>query len=138
MQTVTVNMPEPVYQRARHAADLLQKPLEEIIVDTLTITLPRLDDAPVEMADELAVMARLSDEALEGLANSLLPAARQELLDQLLDEQGAGTLDEAGQRELQALIAECGRHILRRAEAAGLLIARGRPAPTLLPLPTET
>jgi hypothetical protein len=137
VQAVTLNLPDIVYQRAKQAADALNRPLEDVIVNTLATTLPALDDVPPEMAGELATMAQLSDEALHGLANSLLPAARQELLDLLLDQQGRGELDEAGQRELTSLLAECGRHVLRRAEAVALLIARGRPAPHLLPIPAE-
>src|SRR5437867_733445 len=109
IQAVTLNLPEPIYQRAKHAADALQRPLEEMIVDTLASTLPRLDDVPAEMVSELAAMSHLSDEALHGLAASLMLAERQALLGQLLDRQGRGELDEAGQRELAALMAEYGR-----------------------------
>ncbi len=137
MQAVTLNMPEPLYQRAKQAADTLKRPLEDVLVNTLTATLPAFHGAAPELASELATLAQLSDEALLGLANSLFPAARQELLDRLLDEQGSGELDEAGRRELTALLAECGRHMLRRAEVVALLMARGHAAPTLLPLPGE-
>jgi hypothetical protein len=79
-----------------------------------------------------------SDEVLQRMANSLMPIARQELLDSLLDQQGRGELDEHGQRELKSLMAECRRHVLRRAEAVALLIARGHSAPQPLPIPTES
>jgi hypothetical protein len=71
------------------------------------------------------------------LANNVMAEERQELLDHLLDEQGSGVLDEAGQRELAALMAEYGRAMLRRAKAVALLIARGRPVPPLAPIPSE-
>jgi hypothetical protein len=71
------------------------------------------------------------------LANNAMAEERQELLDNLLDEQGRGVLDEAGQRELAALMAEYGRAMLRRAKAVALLIARGRPVPALTPIPSE-
>ncbi len=137
VQTVTLSIPEPIYQRARQAAEVLQRQVEDVIVDTLATTLPVLDDAPVEMVSELAAMAHLSDEALQGLANNVMAEERQELLDHLLDEQGRGALDEAGQRELAALMAEYGRAMLRRAKAVALLIARGRPVPALTPIPSE-
>ena len=131
LQTVTLNMPESVYQRAKQAADVLKRPVEDVIVDTLASTLPSLDDVPAEMVGELAAMAHLSDEALQGLANNVMLEERQELLRDRLDEQGRGELDESGKRELAALMAEYGRHMLRRAKAVALLIARGRPVPTL-------
>lgn len=136
-QTVTLNMPEVVYQRAKQAADILKRPLEEILVDTLASNLPSLDDIPGEMTSEVAAMAHLSDEALQGLANNIMQEERQALLHQLLDEQGRGELDEAGQRELAALIAEYGRYMVRRAKAVALLISRGRPVPILISVLTE-
>ena len=137
VQTVTLSIPEPIYQRARQAAEVLQRPLEDVIVDTLATTLPTLDDVPAEVAPELAAMAHLSDEALQGLANNAMAEERQELLSHLLDEQGRGELDEARQRELAALMAEYGRAMLRRAKAVALLIARGRPVPALVSIPSE-
>jgi hypothetical protein len=137
VQTLTLNIPEPIYQRARKAAEVLQRPVEDVIVDTLATTLPALDDAPAEMVSELAAMAHLSDEALQGLANNVMAEERQELLDHLLDEQGRRVLNEAGQRELAALMAEYSRAMLRRAKAIALLIARGRPVPPLAAIPSE-
>jgi hypothetical protein len=135
LQAVTLHLPEPVYQRAKHAADVLKRPVEDLIVDTLTSTLPVLDDVPAEMASEIAAMAHLSDEALQGLATSTLRPERQTLLSELLDKQGRGELAEAEQRELAALMAEYGRSMLRRAKAVALLVARGKPLPALTPLP---
>ena len=135
LQSVTLHLPEPVYQRAKHAADLLQRPVEDLIIDTLTSTLPVLDDVPTEMVSEIAAMTHLSDEALQGLAMSALRPERQTSLSELLDKQGRGELDEAEQRELTALMAEYGRSLLRRAKAVALLFARGKPVPVLMPLP---
>ncbi len=131
IQTVTLNIPEALYQRAKQAADVLNQALEDVIVDTLASTLPFLDDVPVEMVGEVAAMAYLSDEALQGLATNGMLAERQSLLHNLLDEQGRHELDESAQRELAALMAEYGRYMLRRAKAVALLLARGRPVPVL-------
>lgn len=135
LQAVTLHLPEPVYQRAKHAAEVLQRPVEDLIVDTLTSTLPVLDDVPTEMVSEIAAMSHLSDEALQGLATSTLRPERQTSLSELLDQQGRGELDEAEQRELAVLMAEYGRLMLRRAKAVALLLARGKPVPVLTPLP---
>ncbi len=137
IQAITLRMPEAIYQRAKHAADLLQKPMEEVIVDTLASTLPLLDDVPEAMASEVAAMAQLSDEALQGMANGAMLVERQELLHNRLDQQGRGELDEAGQRELAALMAESGRAMLRRAKAVALLMARGRTVPAIITSPLQ-
>ena len=138
LQSVTLHLPEPVYQRAKHAADVLQRPVEDLLIDTLTSTLSVLDDVPTEMVSEIAAMAHLSDEALQGLATSTLRPERQTLLSELLDKQGRDELDEAEQRELTALMAEYGRSMLRRAKAVALLMARKKPVPMLTPPPSLT
>ena len=137
VQTITLNLPESVYHRAKQAANALKRPLEDVIMDALASTLPSLDDVPVDMVGELAALAHLSDEALQGLANNVMPEDRQTLLHDRLDEQGRGELDASGQRELATLMAEYGRHMLRRAKAVALLIARGRPVPALAAIPPE-
>jgi hypothetical protein len=134
LQAVTLHLPEPVYRRAKHAAEALQRPVEDLIIDTLTSTLPVLDDVPTEMVSEIAAMTHLSDEALQGLATSTLRPERQTMLSELLGKQEGGELDEAEQRELAALMAEYGRSMLRRAKAVALLLARGKPVPVLTPL----
>ncbi len=131
LQTITLTVPDSVYQRAQRAAEALQRPTEDMLVDTLDATLPSLDDVPAEMAGELAAMALLSDEVLENMARATMPPERQRQLHALLDEQGRGELDGAGQRQLAALMAEYGRTILRRAHAVALLVGRGHPVPPL-------
>ena len=131
LQTVTLQIPKNVYQRARHAAEALQRPTEEILVDTLDATLPSLDDAPADMTGELAAMALLSDEVLENVASATMSQARQQQLHDLLDAQGRGKLDEPGQRQLATLMAEYGRTMLRRAHAVALLTGRGHRLPPL-------
>ena len=51
LQSETLHLPEPVYQRAKHAADVLQQPVEDLIIDTLTSTLPVLDDVLTEYGE---------------------------------------------------------------------------------------
>ncbi len=54
-----------------------------------------------------------------------MPAARQRKMDRLLDEKQAGRLNEAGQRELDILLAEVELIVLVRAQATALLRQRG-------------
>lgn len=135
VQTVTLKMPDSVYQRAQHAAQILHRSTEEMLVDILAATLPLLDDVPVEMTNELAAMALLSDKVLESIAAVTMPVEHQQQLSNLLDTQGRGEIDETSQRQLAALMAEYGRTMLRRAHAVALLIGRGHPLPPLEPFP---
>jgi len=131
LQTITLQVPDSVYRRARRAAEAMQRPTEEMLVDTINATLPPLDDVPTEMASELAAMALLSDEVLENIASATMPQRRQQQLHELLDAQGRSELDRGGQRQLAELMAEYGRTMLRRAHAVALLTQRGRPVPPL-------
>lgn len=139
MQAITVNLSEPLFQRAQLAADKFRKPMNEIITQVLEKSLPKifptseLDNVPAEMKDELAAMSQLSDEALFSLATSWFPRAKQKQLDKLFYQRDVGVIDEAGLTALNALVAEGGRHMLRRGEARALLVERGHDKTEFLP-----
>jgi hypothetical protein len=140
MQAVTLEVPEPIYLRAKRAADFLAKPVEEMIVNTLDTVLPRvtppveLDDIPPAIRSEFAAMGWLSNEALQGVANCVMSDASQERLNDLLDEQNRGLLTTEAKSELTGLVNEYLRNVLRRSHAAALLVQRGQ-TPILNPLP---
>jgi hypothetical protein len=133
IQTITLQVSDSIYQRARHTSEVLQQPAEKLLVDAIAAALPPLDDVPTEMTGELAAMALLGDEMLESVARTTMPPERQQQLDELLYEQARGELDEAEHHRLAQAMAEYGRVMLRRAHAVGLLLRRGRPVPPLRP-----
>ena len=50
---VTLTLPESLMRRAQHTAQTLGWPLEEVLIDVLSATLPDLKDAPAERHAEL-------------------------------------------------------------------------------------
>ncbi len=134
-QTITLQVPDVTYRHANRVAKVLRHSLEEVLVNTLTVTLPPLDDVPAEMEAEVAGMAYLSHEILKLIANATMTTKDQKQLDTLLDTQNRGELTPAGQQELAALMAEYGRTMLRRAKAVALLSARGISVSSLYPSP---
>lgn len=124
MQTVTLNLPDNIYQRLKRIAQTMQRPLEEFLVDAVTTALPLLDDLPPEMMDDMVALALLNDEALWRVARSTLSSADQERLDSLLDKQGREALAAIEQQELDQLLSEYERVILTRGQAAVLLKQR--------------
>ncbi|MDY6874888.1 MAG: hypothetical protein SWK90_01605 [Chloroflexota bacterium] len=40
VETVTLYLPYPLYRRASHAANMLQQPVEEVLITTLDTALP--------------------------------------------------------------------------------------------------
>ncbi|MCB0165127.1 MAG: hypothetical protein KDI79_12925 [Anaerolineae bacterium] len=127
-QEVTLHLPETVMQRAKDAADALQRPIEEILTAVLTAALPDLADVPSEMHSDLAQMTWLSDTDLWAIAHSTLSDDRQIQLQQLAELQGRQELTEQEHATLESLRQDYGQVTLRKARAYALLSLRaGQP-----------
>jgi hypothetical protein len=49
-QTVTIELPEALYRSANQVAQATQRPLADILQESLAHSLPPLDDVPPEIA----------------------------------------------------------------------------------------
>jgi hypothetical protein len=127
--SITLKLSDSVYQRARRAATLLNRSIEDVLESTLNTTLPEVDDAPSDLAADLAELPTLSDVDLWHVARRQMKAEREVLLHDLLDEQAERplTLEEAHQ--LEELRHEAGRLMLLKSQAYALLHQRGYPVP---------
>jgi hypothetical protein len=127
--SVTLKLSDTVYQRARRAAMLLNRSVEEILEATLDTTLPSLDDAPADLVTDLAKLPALTDTELWQVARGQMEAEDEALLHELLDAQAERqlTADEAPQ--LEALRHQAGRLTLLKSQAYALLHQRGYPVP---------
>ena len=129
-QQVTLDLPETVYERLKRTAEALGRPVEEVVLQALELSLPPLgEELPPELREEAARMVHLDEPALQRIASSSLPPSRQRSLSRLLHKQQEGTLTEAEERRLQALVEEAERLMLRKALAYALLKWRGHPLP---------
>jgi hypothetical protein len=124
-QRVTLNLPEAILQRANQAAQALQHPVEEVLVDMLAAVLPDIDDAPDDMRADLTRMTWLSDQELWNVARDTMPNEQQERLQRLAEIQAQRPLTPDEQRTLDALRTVYGRVTLRKARAYALLSLRG-------------
>ncbi|MBI4769788.1 MAG: hypothetical protein HY784_05065 [Chloroflexi bacterium] len=133
VQTLTVSLPETLYQRLQAAARTSARAVEDVVVQTLARALPPPieDDLPPALRDELKAMERLSDDALWQLARATLNADKVALYDVLLERNQAGALTAEGRELLARLREEAEALTLRKAHAFSLLNARGVPLPTL-------
>ena len=61
---LTVQLSPSLSERAQRAAQALQQPVEELLIQTLDTTLPRLDDVPSEMVADMDELPGLDDAAL--------------------------------------------------------------------------
>ena len=124
-QNVTLTLPDSLMRRAQQTARTLQRPLEEMLTDTLVAALPDLEDAPLDMQAELAQMAWLNEAALWAIAHSEIFSNQQETLQTLTDLQSQRVLTQDEQALLKELRREYGRVTLRKARAFALLSLRG-------------
>jgi uncharacterized membrane protein len=124
-QNVTLHLPEVLAERVKRAANVLQRPGEEVIVSVLAAALPDVEDAPVDMRAELARMTWLSDQELWAIANSAMAEEQQQQMRHLAGLQAERPLTQEEQDALDALRQEYGRVTLRKARAYALLSLRG-------------
>lgn len=125
VQSVTLHLPETVMQRARQAANALERPLEEMLSAMLAATLPDVEDAPPDMRADLARMTWLSDQELWAIARSTMTEEQQKRLHYLARLQTQRSLTHKEQEALEFMRQEYGRVTLRKARAYALLSLRG-------------
>lgn len=123
MTTVTLNLPEPILQRANKAAAVLHRSLEEVLAATLASALPDVEDIPDDMQAELLQMTWLDDRELLNIAHGQMPVHEQTQLATLGKRMDRLTYQE--RQSLQALRESYGRITLRKARAYALLSLRG-------------
>ena len=126
VETVTLQVPETLYQRLVNTARATKRSLEEVMLHALRVgSPPAWDDAPAEFQADLAMMDKLDDDALWKLARGRKTSAEMERYNALLERNKSGVLTGAERLELNALREEADRFMLRKAHAAVLLRWRG-------------
>jgi hypothetical protein len=131
-ETITLQIPEIIYQRLVNTAHATQRPLEEIIVHALQVGSPPVwDDVPEEFQAELAALDKLDDNTLWQIFHSHKTARDMEEYNTLLEKNSSGRLTETERLNLISLRHEADIFMLRKAQAAVLLRWRGYSLPNL-------
>jgi hypothetical protein len=129
-ETITLQIPEPLYQRLVDTARATNRPLEEVTLHALNVgSPPDWTNVPDEFQVDLAALDRLEDEALWRIAQSHKSATEMERYSLLLDRNQEGMLTDTERAELTALRAESDRFMLLKPQAAALLRWRGYQIP---------
>lgn len=130
VQTITLDLPQDIYQRLQRMAEATHQPVEEVMFQTIRGNLPpSVDDLPSELRDKLASLHNLSDKALWAIAKESLPPDQWRRHEHLLRKNQAGTLTNAEREELARLRAATDRFVFRRSYALALLKWRGYTLP---------
>lgn len=129
MTTVTLNIPENLYEQLRRQALANKQSVDELAQQTLSRYLPAMleveNDLPPDLQDELKAMEQLSNAALWSLAKGQLGEEEQKELENLRDAQRDRLLTAEEQKRQQTLLRAYDELLLRRSHAAVLLQARG-------------
>ncbi|AFZ57482.1 hypothetical protein H6G54_26450 [Anabaena cylindrica FACHB-243] len=130
-ETVTLQIPEIIYQRLVNTAHATQRPLEEVMLHALQVgSPPAWDDVPEEFQVELAALDKLDDNTLCQIFHSQKTARDMEEYNiLLLEKNSSGTLTEIERLNLISLRHEADLFMLRKAQAAVLLRWRGYSLP---------
>lgn len=135
MQTVTISLPEQVYSRLRHAAEIAGKPVHEFAAHSLEDNLPPLlDMIPARYHDDLRAMEKLSDEDLWNVARSKVEEKSQRQRRRLLNKSKTPQFTEIERQALTELRESADHLMLRKAYAFLLLKWRGYRIPSLAEL----
>jgi hypothetical protein len=129
-QVVNIALPEEVYQRLQDAATLTQRPLEDVIFQTIRGNLPPvLADLAPEYRGLVVDLQRLGDDALWTIGKEALPTAQWRRHQHLLHKGEQGTLTPDEETELAGLREATDRFVTRRSYALALLKWRGHTIP---------
>ena len=124
--TITLTLPDALYERVRETATASSLSLDEVLAQSLALSLPELErDLVPNLRSELAALALLSDTELQSIADSALDQAQQVRLEALAELHKQRPLSAEEQSDLAQLMAEAQRIMLRKAEAYRLLARRG-------------
>jgi plasmid stability protein len=133
--TLTISLPEPLYERLRDRAQRSGRSIEAEATDVLAATVADAEPLTTELEEELASLALLDDESLWRAARNRLAAETVERLESLhFKAQDEGLTDTEAQ-EAATLTRRYERGVLVRAEAAYLLKQRGHDVEGLLKQP---
>lgn len=125
-QTVTLHIPESMFNRLRQMARMTDQPLEAVIYQSVQGNMPPLvEDIPNEWRDDLMDMEQLDDEDLWKAAKEPLSEHQWVRHRELLAKNEEDALTDKERRELEELRAATDRFVFRRSYALALLKWRG-------------
>ncbi|HRI67412.1 MAG TPA: hypothetical protein PK156_24380 [Polyangium sp.] len=133
LQAVTVNLPDPLYQRLALRAGRAQRTVEAEIVEAVHSSCPdEQGELPTDLAESLAALNLLSDTDLWRAAKQHLEEEKSALIEELHWKRQREGLSVSESEALTMYMREYTRTMLVRSRAAALLKERGQDVAGLL------
>ena len=130
-KSLTLDLPEELYEHMRQVAEQSQRPLERVVLESLRLLFVSPTTAP-DRATALAALRDYTDEQLWAVVYQRLPWLQSQRLHELSATQKREELTADAQGELHALLALNDRAMRLRSEALFLLKNRGHDIETYL------
>jgi plasmid stability protein len=134
-QSVTLRLPDALYQHLKRRAEQAQRAIEDELLDVVAAAVLVDDELPLELSEALSSLALLDDEALWRAARTRLPAEAAEELEGLHLKRQREGISALEAEQTAALLRQYERAMLVRAQAAALLKQRGHDVSVLLTSP---
>lgn len=123
-KSITLDLPEDLYERVRQVAEQSQRPLERVLVESIRLLFV-LPPPSTDVATTLAAMPGYSDAQLWAVVYQCLAWPQSQRLHELSAKHKLGKLTEDEQSECEHLLTLNDRAMLLRSEALLLLKNRG-------------
>ncbi len=131
-QTITINLPDPLYRQLEQATKLFHQPTETIIAQSLAHSLPSLlEEIPFQYQLDVYPLLQMSDANLQKETGRVFPAERWGEYETLLEKKKSTSLTTEEEVRLNSLRRQADVLMFRRGYAAVLLKRRGYRLPTL-------
>ncbi|MCI0394839.1 MAG: hypothetical protein L0332_12855 [Chloroflexi bacterium] len=135
-QAVTIKLSDKLYSQLKRTAELSRQPLEAIVEQSLTHSLPPLlEDIPAEYQADVYPLLQMDQVELQEEARRVFPAEQWAEYEALLEKKKVEALTAGEQARLGALKRQAAVLTFRKGYAAVLLKRRGYHVPTLDELP---
>lgn len=134
-QTLTLELPEIVYEQLSQMAQASQQSLDTVAIQSVRVGLPpNLNNFPEDLQSDLWALNTLADSTLWEIARSELDEDKTVLYEDLLIRNQNASLNKEEKETLIILRKEADMLMFRRSYAYALLKWRGNRVPTLADL----
>ena len=129
---VTINLPNTIYRQLQQAAQMTNRRLEDVLLQTISGNIPpSIEEVPANIQAELQSLQWLDIDDLWTVARSQLPPAQQERQTFLLQQNQRGVITASEREEMERIGDLADRLTLKKAYAYALLRWKGFPLPSL-------
>jgi plasmid stability protein len=125
-QTVTVNLPETLYEQVKQHARQTQRSIEDELIAMILAALPTIDDLPADLANAVKQLAFLTEDELWQAARTTLPVNDAKRMQELVEKRQREGLTADENTEIEQLAYRYDQTMLVRAKAVALLKERGQ------------